>query len=66
MPLSVKEKEVLKFIMRGKCTSDIASILGITERTVKYHISNIMRKLNAENRAHAVAIAIGKGLFKDE
>jgi DNA-binding CsgD family transcriptional regulator len=63
MPLSEKEKAVLKWIMQGKCTSDIASIMQISARTVKYHISNIMQKLNAENRAHAVAIAIEKGVF---
>lgn len=58
MELTEKEKTVLKWVMQGKSTSEIASIMKISERTVKYHIGNVMKKLNAENRAHAVAIAI--------
>jgi DNA-binding CsgD family transcriptional regulator len=60
--LSPKEREILGWMKDGKNTQDIAVLLGITERTVKFHISNIMKKLDAMSRTHAVAIAIEKGL----
>ncbi len=61
--LSEKERKVLKLIMQGKNTSEIASDMAITERTVKFHISNIMEKLHAKNRAHAATIAIERKLL---
>lgn len=64
MTLTLREKDVLKRISLGKSTPDIASILKISERTVKFHLSNIMQKLNAENRTHAVALAMERGLFE--
>ncbi len=62
--LTPKETEVLRWLSEGKSTSDIASILAICGRTVKFHVSNILRKLNAENRTHAVVIAIDRGLLE--
>lgn len=62
--LTPKEKEVLRWLSEGKSTSDIASILAICSRTVKFHVSNIIRKLNAENRTHEVVIAIDRGLIQ--
>ncbi|HEY6871511.1 MAG TPA: LuxR C-terminal-related transcriptional regulator [Geobacteraceae bacterium] len=41
-------------------------ILGISERTVKYHVSTVMSKLDASNRSHAVAIALSMGLIAVE
>ncbi len=64
--LSPKEIEVLKWIRHGKNTLEIALILEISQSTVKFHIGNILEKLNAVNRAHAVAIAIEKGIFRKE
>jgi DNA-binding CsgD family transcriptional regulator len=61
--LSPKEMEVLKWLKQGKSTWDMAAILRISERTVKFHISNIIKKLNASNRAHALAIAIEQKLL---
>lgn len=61
--ISRREKEVLDWIQYGKSTWDISVILKISERTVKYHANNIMTKLNAVNRSHAVAIAIRSGLI---
>ncbi len=58
--LTEREKEILKWIMAGKSTWDIATILSITESTVKFHVDNIMKKFNAVNRAHAVAIYLQK------
>ncbi|SEM72991.1 regulatory protein, luxR family [Syntrophus gentianae] len=61
--LSNREIEVLNWLKEGKSTWDISSILKISERTVKFHIGNIMKKLDAINRTHAVAIALRDGLI---
>jgi len=61
--LSKREREVLKWLKKGKSSWDISKIMAITERTVNYHIYNIIQKLDALNRTHAVAIAIEKGLI---
>jgi len=56
--LTEREREVLKWTGEGKSSWEIGVILSISERTVKYHINNIKSKLNAVNRAHAVAKAL--------
>jgi len=56
--LSPREKEILNWIIQGKNTWEISMILKISERTVKFHINNIMKKLDAVNQTHAVAIAL--------
>jgi PAS domain S-box-containing protein len=61
--LSQREKEILGWVMQGKSTWDIATILDISERTIKYHIDNTMKKLSAVNRTHAVAIALRDDLI---
>jgi DNA-binding CsgD family transcriptional regulator len=61
--LSPKERDVLHLVRHGKSTAEIASIMDITPRTVKFHVGNIMGKLSAENRAHAVAIALERKLI---
>ncbi|HEY6872559.1 MAG TPA: LuxR C-terminal-related transcriptional regulator [Geobacteraceae bacterium] len=63
LQISIREKEVLNWVKYGKSTWDISKILNISERTVKYHINNIMRKLDAVSRPHAVAIALATGLI---
>jgi DNA-binding CsgD family transcriptional regulator len=62
-PLSEREIETLSWAMAGKTNWEISMILNISERTVKFHIQNVMRKLEASSRAHAVAIALGQGLI---
>lgn len=61
--LSNREEEILNWLANGKSSWDISVILSISERTVKFHIDNIMKKLNAVNRTHAVAIAIRERLI---
>lgn len=61
-PLSEREVEVLKWMKSGKTNWEISMILNISERTVKFHVQNIERKLDAVNKAHAVAIAMDTGL----
>jgi DNA-binding CsgD family transcriptional regulator len=63
-PLSSREKEVLNWLKCGKSSWDISVILSISERTVNFHIYNIMQKLEAVNRPHAVAVAASLGLIE--
>lgn len=60
--LSHREREVLNWLNRGKTSWDIAMILNISERTVNYHVGNIMRKLGVSSRLHAVSEARARGL----
>lgn len=64
--VSAREKEVLKWMAHGKGTTDISQVMGIRERTVKFHVGNIKKKLDAGSRAHAVAIAVNIGLIEIE
>ena len=61
--LTPKESEILAWIKEGKSTWEIATILGSSERTVKFHVGNLLRKLDATSRPHAVAKALEMGLL---
>lgn len=54
--LSKREREVLKLIAVGKTNSDIANSLYISVRTVKFHVSSILTKLNVKNRTEAASL----------
>lgn len=55
--LTSKEKEVLLWVMQGKTSWEVGTILSMSERTVKFHLHNIYTKLNVVNRAQAVDMA---------
>lgn len=57
-PLTPRELEVLGWVAHGKTALEIGDLLGITKRTIDEHVQRVVRKLNAENRTHAVAIAL--------
>jgi DNA-binding NarL/FixJ family response regulator len=59
--LSGAEKRVLALVAAGASTEGVAAALGVSPHTVRTHVRNLMRKLNAQSRAHAVAIAIRAG-----
>ncbi len=61
--LSNREKEVLDWLKQGKSSWDISIILAISERTVNFHVNNILRKLGAANRLQALAIATRLGII---
>ncbi len=61
--LTAREREVLRLIAQGLPSKQIARALGITERTVKFHTTSLLRKLGADNRAQAVALAAQRGLL---
>lgn len=63
-PLSQRELEVLGLIRQGFSNDEIASVLGISERTVRAHITAILAALKAADRAQAVARGFELGLLK--
>nr|AAP32919.1 CviR [Chromobacterium violaceum] len=58
MPLSQREYDIFHWMSRGKTNWEIATILDISERTVKFHVANVIRKLNANNRTHAIVLGM--------
>lgn len=62
-PLSAREHEVLRLVAAGFSNKQIAYSLSIAERTVKFHVTSIFQKLDADNRAQAVALALQRGLL---
>jgi DNA-binding NarL/FixJ family response regulator len=61
--LSARERGVLRLVAAGMSNRQIGRTLSISERTVKFHVTAILNKLGAENRAQAVAIAAERGLL---
>jgi DNA-binding NarL/FixJ family response regulator len=61
--LTKREREVVALIAAGQSNKEIAASLGITERTAKFHVTSILGKLGADNRAQAVAIAAERHLL---
>ncbi len=64
-PLTHREREVLNLMTQGLKNRDIAETLFITEKTVKTHVSSILRKLNKADRTQAVLYAIRQGLTEE-
>lgn len=63
-PLTSREIDVLRLIAAGKANKLVASELSITEETVKGHVKNILSKLGANDRTHAVTIALKRGIIE--
>ncbi|ARP88831.1 LuxR C-terminal-related transcriptional regulator [Bordetella genomosp. 9] len=61
--LSEREAACLQWAAAGKTSRETAMILGVTERTVNFHLQNACRKLRARNRRAAVATALARGLL---
>lgn len=62
--LSMREIEVLRSVAAGNANKRVASELRISEETVKAHMKNILAKLHARDRTHAVTIAIKRGIIQ--
>jgi len=62
-PLTPRETEILDYIAKGFLNKQIAAELGISEQTIKNHVTSILRKLNANARTEAVVVAIKQGLI---
>ena len=62
-PLTSRETEILSYVAKGFLNKQIATELGISEQTIKNHVTSILRKLNANARTEAVVVAIRQGLI---
>lgn len=62
-PLSAREIEVLKEVSAGRANKQVAARLNLSEETVKTHMRNILSKLDAQDRTHAVMIALDRGIL---
>ena len=61
--LTPREVEVLGFVARGLANKEIATKLGTASGTIKMHVQNILEKLGAADRTHAVTIALQRGIL---
>jgi DNA-binding NarL/FixJ family response regulator len=62
--LTARELEILKLIAKGNANKEIAGQLSIREDTVKSHVGNILEKLGANDRTHAVTIGLKRGIIE--
>jgi DNA-binding NarL/FixJ family response regulator len=62
--LTDREVELLRLLAEGRSNKDIAQMLSVSENTVKYHIKNILQKLDVHNRTEAAAHAVRIGLVR--
>ena len=60
-PLSLREIEVLNYAAIGNSNKQIGNIIGLSESTIKNHLSNTLKKLHANDRTHAVTLALCHG-----
>jgi DNA-binding NarL/FixJ family response regulator len=60
---SARELDVLRLAATGKSNREIAGLLAISEATVKAHMSTLLTKLDAADRAHAVTLAVQRGFI---
>ncbi|MDP3070912.1 MAG: response regulator transcription factor [Opitutaceae bacterium] len=61
--ITPREREILNFIAAGRANKEIAAELGISEDTVKRHVSHLLEKLDVNDRAQATAEAIRRGII---
>lgn len=62
--LTDREREVLRWTQYGKTNPEIALLMNVSRRTIKFHIENAIKKLQASNRTQATAIALSQGLIE--
>jgi DNA-binding NarL/FixJ family response regulator len=64
--LTERDKQILDYIAYGKTNADIAQIMGTTEATVMSWVHELLMKMNAENRTHAVAMHLAPERFSSK
>ena len=62
--LSEKERECLRYLVRGKSAREVAKLMKISEATVRFHISNLHRKMNVRHRSELISLAITTSLVR--
>lgn len=61
--ITPRESDVLRLLAKGSSTLDIAQQLKVAEKTVRIHIGNLLEKLGARDRTHALVIALHRGII---
>lgn len=61
--LTARERDVLSLVAAGNANKEVAARMGISETTVKTHMKNVLTKLGAKDRTHAVVIALKRGII---
>jgi DNA-binding NarL/FixJ family response regulator len=64
--LTVRERQILQLVAEGHSNAKVAKMLWVTEQTVKFHLSNVYRKLNVVNRTEAARWAQRNGLLAED
>jgi DNA-binding NarL/FixJ family response regulator len=59
--LSPREREIMHLMAEGGTAQDVGTSVGVSVETVRTHVRNVIRKLQARNRVHAIAIALQRG-----
>ena len=62
--ISDKERECLRHLVRGKSAREVAGLMNVSEATVRFHISNLHRKMNVKQRSELVSLAITTSLVR--
>ena len=62
--LSNREHEVLRGIAHGLANKEIAVVIGVSAETAKTYVARLMEKLGVQDRTHAVAVALDRGLLR--
>ena len=63
---NIRESQIVRLLLRGRTNKEIATTLSIGEKTVKWHMTNVMQKLNARSRTEAVLACHKLGLMQDQ
>ncbi|WNG37841.1 response regulator transcription factor [Archangium minus] len=61
--LTARERDVLSYVAAGNANKEVAARMGISEETVKTHMKNVLTKLGAKDRTHAVVVALKRGII---
>ena len=64
--LTRREREVLERLAEGRATEEVAQLLHVSPHTVRSRVKSLLRKLDARNREHAVAIALTEGAINPD
>jgi DNA-binding NarL/FixJ family response regulator len=63
-PLSDREIEIIRLLAEGLSNRSVSERLSLSENTIKYHLKNILQKLNVQNRTEAVMYAVRNNLIE--
>jgi DNA-binding NarL/FixJ family response regulator len=63
--LTERERSILEALAKGKSNDEISKELWVTQQTVKFHLTNIYRKLGVKNRTEATRLAYQRGLVEN-